>query len=226
MVMSKRATSNGKVPQPGVMLIDTQMPEWEQRLTRAEPVDAGVERTYRAIREVDLRTSALLSGSNGHNGLPDEFVRWSQGAAYRPRYETFGFERLPAKGFKVVADNGSNELVLGFIGRWWQADNNHVHWRPGDLRTFDLPGYAVGAWSLAVLGYGDLGSVLVADVRLRCTDAAARHALGAFFALTSPFITAMGHPMLRLIRRRAEQPDAAPRDVPRQVDGRAATLRE
>jgi two-component system chemotaxis response regulator CheB len=187
------------------MLIDAQMPDWEQRLTRAEPVDATVEQTYRAIREVDLRTSALLSASRGNHPVPDEFLRRTAGAPRQPRHETFGFERLPAKGFKVVADDGSTGLVLGFIGRWWQADYGRVAWNPEDLATFDRPGYGVGAWSLTVLGYGERSSVLVTEVRLRCTDAAARHALGASFALTSPLIAAMGQPMLRLIRQTAER---------------------
>jgi two-component system chemotaxis response regulator CheB len=192
----------------GVMLIDAQMPDWEQRLTRAEPVDAAVEQTYRAIREVDLRTSPLLSASRGNHPVPDEFLRWPDGAPGQPRHETFGFERLPAKGFKIVADDGSTGLVLGFIGRWWQADYGPVAWSPEDLATFDRPGYGVGAWSLTVLGYGERASVLVTEVRLRCTDAAARHALGAHFALTSPLIAAMGQPMLRLIRQTAERSTA------------------
>lgn len=159
------------------MLIDTQMPVWEQRLTRAMPVDAAVPQTYRAIRKVDLFESP-----------------WQ----YRnPR------DRWPAQGFKVVADDGATELVLGFIGRWWRAESR-LAWSPADLPAFDRPGYGVGVWSLSVLGYGEHGSVLVAEVRIRCTDAAARHALGAYFSLTSPLITAMGHPALRRIRRAAE----------------------
>ncbi len=205
------------------MLIDTQMPDWEQRLTRAEPVDAAVDRTYRAIREVDLLRSSLSTGAE--QALPAEFVRWTHGSPSRPRFETSGFEGLPAKGFQVVADNGSTELVLGFIGRWWQDNYGRANWTPADLPTFDQPGFGVGAWSLTVLGYGDRGCALVTEVRLRCTDPAARQALGNYFALTSPLITAMGRPMLRLIRQAAERSTGS-RDGPRHLDGRPARLGE
>jgi hypothetical protein len=35
------------------MLIDEQMPQWEQRFVRAEPVDATSPVTYEAIRRID-----------------------------------------------------------------------------------------------------------------------------------------------------------------------------
>ncbi|MFF0344185.1 hypothetical protein [Kribbella sp. NPDC004875] len=187
------------------MLIDTQMPEWEQRMTRAAPVDADVRRTYQAIREVDLFRSPLLSDPGPQGALPGALLRWADGSPRGARRASTGFDQLLTRGFQVVADDGATELVLGFIGRWWRDDYGQARWSPGELPTFDLPGYGVGVWSLTVLGYGEQTSVLVAEVRLRCTDAAARDALGAYFALTSPLITAMGQPMLRLIRRAAER---------------------
>ena len=196
------------------MLIDAQMPVWEQRMTRAVPVDADAQRTYRAIREVELFRSPLLSEPHRNGSLPDDLLGWAGRAPGKVVNEPPGFDHLMTRGFQVVADNEETELVIGFIGRWWLADYTRVVWSPAELRAFDLPGYGVGVWGLTVLGYGERSSVLVAEVRLRCTDAASRHALGAYFALTSPLITAMGQPMLRLIRRAAER-----RVTPVAVDG-------
>jgi hypothetical protein len=62
---------------------------------------------------------------------------------------------------------------------------------PADFREFQLPEYAVGAWNFAVLPYGDRASVVVSEVRLRCTDDAARRSFGRYFTVTGPFIKAM-----------------------------------
>ncbi len=84
-----------------------------------------------------------------------------------------------------------------------------MDWAPADFRGFDRPGYGVGAWNFTVLPYGDRTTVLVTEVRLRCTDDGARRAFGRYIAVTGPFIKAMAGPVLGLVRKEAERAAAA-----------------
>jgi hypothetical protein len=191
------------------MLIDEQMPQWEQHVVRAEPVDAAPQTTYDAIRRIDFFDSPVVGVPNRVRVIPEQAARWARGQPPVRHPEHFTFEQLLDNGFHLLADDPGREIVLGFIGRWWQRDFGRVDWAPADFRAFQLPGYAVGAWSFAVLPYGDRTSVLVTEVRLRCTDEAARRAFGRYFTVTGPFIKAMGRPVLRLVRRAAERPAKA-----------------
>jgi hypothetical protein len=47
--------------------------------------------------------------------------------------------------------------------------------------------------------------VLVTDVRVRCTDDEARRSFQRYWTAVGPFVTAMGRPVLRLIRKEAER---------------------
>jgi hypothetical protein len=187
------------------MLIDEQMPRWEQHFVRAQPVDAAPSTTYDAIRRIDFFDSLVVRVPNRVRVFPERAVQWARRQQPPQHPEQFRFEQLLDNGFHLLADNPGRELVLGFIGRWWQRDFGRVDWVPADFRAFQLPGYAVGAWSFAVRPYGDRASVLVTEVRLRCTDDAARRAFGRYFAVTGPFIRAMGRPVLRLGRKEAER---------------------
>jgi hypothetical protein len=187
------------------VLIDEQMPWWEQHFVRAQPVDAAPSATYDAIRRIDFFDSLVVGVPNRVRAFPERAVRWARRLPPPRQLDQFRFEQLLDNGFHLLADEPGRELVLGFIGRWWQRDFGRVDWAPADFREFQLPEYAVGAWNFAVLPYGDRASVVVTEVRLRCTDDAARRAFGRYFTITGPFIKAMGRPVLRLIRKEAER---------------------
>jgi hypothetical protein len=186
------------------------MPNWEKHFVRAEPVNAVPRKTYDAIRRVDFFDSPVVGLPNRVRVIPDRMVRWVRRQPPLRHPEHFRFEQLLDNGFHLLADDPGRELVLGFIGRWWQRDFGRVDWAPADFRTFQMPGYAVGAWNFAVLPYGDVASVLVTEVRLRCTDDDARRAFGRYFTVTGPFIKAMGRPVLRLVRKEAERTTETP----------------
>jgi hypothetical protein len=84
-----------------------------------------------------------------------------------------------------------------------------VDWSPVEFRGFDRPGYGVGAWGFTALPYGDRATVLVTEVRMRCTDEEARRAFRRYFTVTGPFIKAMAGPVLTLVRKEAERTMAA-----------------
>jgi hypothetical protein len=187
------------------MVIDELMPTWLRRVVAARVVDAPAAATYSSIRRVDFFRSPVIAVPNRVRVGIDRLVRGPRHES-ASRRQHFGFDQLLEEdgGFHLLAERG-DELVLGFIGRWWERGYGRVDWRPEELADFDRPGYAVGVWGFSVFGYGERGSVLVTDVRVRCTDDEARRKFERYWGLVGPFVTAMGKPVLRLVQDEAER---------------------
>lgn len=192
------------------MIIDEQMPAWQRRVLRARVVGAPRSTTYAAIRRVDFFRSPVIALPNRARSGFERRFRPSRGdEASAPK--RFGFDQLLEEdgGFHLL-DEEEGELVLGFIGRWWDRGYGRVQWQPEEFASFDRPGYAVGAWGFSVFGYGADTSVLVTDVRVRCTDAEARQKFERYWRVVGPFVTAMGRPVLRLVQGEAERRTPTP----------------
>jgi hypothetical protein len=188
------------------MLIDDELPSWERRVLVSLPVEADSVTTFAAIRRVDFFRSPVIAVPNRLRTWFDVFIRWREhGSPAQP--EHFGFDQLLEEqgGFHLLAEEAGEELVLGFIGRWWDRGYGRVEWSAEQFRDFNRPGYAVGAWGFTVLPYGSSTTVLVTDVRVRCTDEGARRSFQRYWTAVGPFVTAMGRPVLRLIRKEAER---------------------
>jgi hypothetical protein len=153
---------------------------------------------------VDFFDSPVIALPNRARVGFDRMVRASSGGA-APVPRRFGFEQLLEEdgGFRLLGEDES-ALVLGFVGRWWERGYGRVEWTPDEFAGIDRPGLAVGAWGFTVLGYGVHASVLITDVRVRCTDAEARAKFDRYWMVVGPFVTAMARPVLRLVQREAE----------------------
>lgn len=190
------------------MLIDEQLPVWERRLLMARSVEAPAATTFEAIRQVDFFDSPVIALPNRARTTFDRLIRsHDPGTDERPPPKRFGFDELLEEdgGFHLLAEEPGRELVLGFVGRWWEKGYGRVEWTAAEFRDFDLPGYAVGAWGFTVLPYGAAASVLVTDVRVRCTDEEARRMFRRYWTVVGSFVTAMGRPVLKLVRTEAEK---------------------
>jgi hypothetical protein len=188
------------------MLIDQELPSWERRVLVSLPVEADSVATFGAIRRVDFFRSPVIAVPNRLRTWFDAIIRsGGHGSAVQPQH--FGFDQLLEEqgGFHLLAEEAGEELVLGFIGRWWDRGYGRVEWSAEEFRNFSRPGYAVGAWGFTVLPYGSSTTVLVTDVRVRCTDEEARRSFQRYWTAVGPFVTAMGRPVLRLIRKEAER---------------------
>jgi hypothetical protein len=188
------------------LLVDELMPRWERRIVKAQLVHAPAERTYSAIRTVDFFRSPVIAVPNRIRVDLDRMVG-SHNRDTAPQPRTFRFAQLLDEdgGFHLLAEKQGHELVLGFIGRWWNRGYGRVDWTAGEFTEFTRPGYAKGTWAFTVLPYGVESCVLVTDVRVSCTDEEARRKFHRYWALVGHFVTAMGGPVLRLIRDEAER---------------------
>jgi hypothetical protein len=188
------------------MLIDHELPRWERRVLVSLPVEADSLSTFAAIRRVDFFRSPVIAVPNRLRTWFDAFIR-SREHGSAAQLEHFGFDQLLEEqgGFHLLAEEAGEELVLGFIGRWWQRGYGRVEWNAEEFRDFSRPGYGVGAWGFTVIPYGSGATVLVTDVRVRSTDDEARRSFQRYWMVVGPFVTAMGPPVLRLIRKEAER---------------------
>jgi len=188
------------------MLIDQEMPVYERRVLIAQTVEAGSPATFAALRSVDFFESPMIAITNRSRAGFDRILRSADHHSNSQR-SRFGFDQLleDGGGFHLVAEEPGEEVVLGFIGRWWDRGYGRVDWTSEQFREFDRPGYAVGAWGFSVFPYGSSTSVLITDVRVRCSDDDARRKFQRYWTLVGPFVTAMGRPVLRLIRKEAER---------------------
>lgn len=186
------------------MLIDRQMPTYERQILRARAISAPKDTTHAAVRRVDFFQSPVIAIPNRARVAFDRVVRASAVDTTRA-HQRFGIERLLEAdgGFHLLGED-EGEIVLGFVGRWWERGYGRVEWTPEEFAGFHRPGYAVGVWGFAVLGYGADASVLITDVRVRCTDQEARDRFERYWRVVGPFVAAMGRPVLRLVQQEAE----------------------
>jgi hypothetical protein len=193
-------------PGPGSTLIEAQLPRYEQRILRTQAVRASAPATFAAIRRVDFFRSPVVALPNRARIAIDTVRPRRGGAPIQRSRSEFRFDRLlePDGGFHLLAEKPGHAMVLGFIGRWWERGYGRVEWSPAEFGRFALPGYGVGAWGFTVLPYGAHTSVLLTEVRVHGTDDTARRMFRRYWTVVGPFVTAMGGPILRLIRDEAE----------------------
>ena len=197
--------------QRGTTRVDELMPRWDRRIIRTQHVHASTERTYAAIREVDFFDSPVIAVPNRFRVAMDRMTGPRDHDA-APQPKSFRFAQLLEEdgGFQLLAEEGGHELVLGFIGRWWDRDYGRVEWTVDEFPRFTRPGCAKGIWGFTVLPYGADTCILVTDVRMCGTDGEGRRKLERYWALVGRFVTAMGGPVLRLVRDQAERTPSAP----------------
>ncbi|MCA9664961.1 MAG: hypothetical protein KC503_05210 [Myxococcales bacterium] len=99
-------------------------------------------------------------------------------------------------GFSVLIDDPPREIVVGAIGKVWQARIPFVHVDgAGAYARFDEPDFAKVAWALRVRPRGESGSRVEVEVRIDATDDGAWRKLRRYYG-----VIAIGS---RLIRRDA-----------------------
>ncbi|EHK80378.1 hypothetical protein [Rhodococcus pyridinivorans] len=185
---------------------DRQLPVIEQRVVRARVVDAPAGDTFAAIRRIDFMRSPVIAAPN--------LARMAFDAVRAPRHRTVRARRAvrlgdligPQGGFEVVAEEPGRELVLGFVGRWWEPGYGRVDWDPGTpLSSISVPECGVGTWSFTVLPYGAQTCVLLTEIRVHGTDEKARRLFRRYWTAAGPFVRAMARPTLSMIAAEARR---------------------
>ncbi len=107
-------------------------------------------------------------------------------------------------GFVILAER-PDELVVGGVGRFWQASGSIRRVEAADFAGFEEPGYAKTAFNMHALQAPEGGTLLTTETRIQATDDHARRNFRRYWRLIHPGSAAIRHAWLRAIRRRAER---------------------
>lgn len=182
------------------MLIDRFLPEYDEIEHHETAVDAPPERTYEAVKEIDLARSPVVLALLAARGIPHLFT-----GAVKPKLR-LRLDDILASGFVVLAEEPGRELVLGIVGKFWRPSSGVRRIEPEEFTGFDEPGYSKGAWNFVVTDRPGGASTLVTETRVASTDADARRNFGWYWRLVGPFSALIRRIVLGQIKREAERP--------------------
>jgi hypothetical protein len=171
-------------------LIDQIMPAYDRREVHRHSTAAPAPALWDAVHNLngdELRLMQMLMGLRtlGRGG----------GAGDRTVLE--GFERM---GFRIVAEDPGEELVIAGIGRFWKLSGGLRRVEgPEHFTRFEEPGYAKVAFNFR-LADGKLST----ETRIAGTDAHARRRFGLYWRLIRPGSGLIRREWLRAIARRAQ----------------------
>ena len=185
-------------------LIDAALPRPHVVSCHATTVRASPERTYAAVRAVELRGAPLTRALMALRSLPALLSRSAPPSA-RPGMTLDGLLR---SGFVLLGERPGEELLLGLVGRFWTAGGGIERVSPAEFHAWDRPGYARAAWNFTVAAEADGHSRLATETRVRCTDEVSARWFRRYWRLVGPFSGLIRREMLWTLRRGVEAAEA------------------
>ena len=203
------------------MLIDLFLPAYDQFEHHEATVDAPADRTYQAVKEIDLARSPIVLALLAARGLPHLFT-----GAVKPKLR-LTLDDILASGFVVLAEEPGRgdggfadrrrrspslrgrptdtyELVLGIVGKFWHPSSGVHRIQPDEFTSFDEPGYSKAVWNFVVTERPGGGSTVSTETRVASTDAEARRNFAWYWRLIGPFSALIRRIVLGQIKRSAE----------------------
>jgi hypothetical protein len=177
------------------VLIDDFLPEFDVVERHRIRVRASAERAYEAVRALDLGRSPVVMALFAVRGL----LRRGR------RPGSFTLEDAGRLGFVVLDEEPGVEIVLGVVGRFWQARGGIRRVDPGAFEAFAEPGFAKGAMTFLVDPDGPDASMVHTETRVLCTDPESRRKFLRYWRVIGPFSGLIRRESLRLIKRHAER---------------------
>jgi len=116
-------------------------------------------------------------------------------------------ERVLEQGFIVLGERTGTELVLGAVGRFWQARAELWPTTPASFREAAPQGTAKGAWNFVVGANVDGWTDLTTETRVLCADVATRRRFRTYWTGIRLFSGLIRKEMLAAIRATAEDAD-------------------
>lgn len=189
------------------MLLDRFLPHYHVNEVHGITMRASPERVYRALSEVSLADMPLARALFGVRSLPALLMGRSFRSSVRRQPldgETF-VEQAIRGGFVRLADVPGRELVLGTIGRFWQASGGV--YRVASAQEFidaDPPGYAKAAINFFIYERNGL-TKLRTETRILIPDPRARHTFSMYWLVVQPGSALIRRIWLGAVKIRAEK---------------------
>ena len=198
-------SDDGTEPGANHMRLDDFLPVYQFHEVHAMRIDAPPERIFAAIKQVTPRELGIVPG----------VLMWIRSLPSLLKGESGDRSKLskpllqPGQGssWLVLAEEGNRELVVGFVGRFWEADGGPHVWvgTPEEFRAFDRPGYAKAALNFHIGTTDGNGCRVSTETRILATDSASQRKFGRYWQVIYPGTAMIRKGLLRAIKRRAER---------------------
>ena len=183
------------------MLIDRFLPTYDWNEVHSIGIGAAPPVVLDALRRVTADEIRLLRVMLGLRALPGRLL--GRPAPSRGRGPVL--EGILRSGFVVLDEERDRELVVGTIGRFWQARPAHADFAGGeDFLAFDAPGWAKAAMNFSVADAGAGRTRLSTETRIVVTDARARLRFAPYWLIVRPGSGLIRRMWLRAVKKRAE----------------------
>src|SRR5829696_1262939 len=185
--------------EPVPVPLDEFLPHYDANEVHSTRVAAPPDEVMAALRSLTAREVPVLVALMALRSLPAVLT----GRRRRPRRGTV-LEGFLRGGFVLLAER-PDELVVGAVGRFWQASADVRRVSAADFAGFREPGYAKAAFNMHAQPARGGGTLLTTETRIQATDDDARRSFRRYWRLIYPGSAAIRRAWLRAIRRRAER---------------------
>src|SRR4051794_2651574 len=168
-------------------LIDSFLPEWDQRERHETFVAAPPGRVDEAVRALNARDLPLA-----------RVLMTVRGIAKRAEGPPL-LDAMVREGFAILGDWPAEEVVVGLAGRPWRTQVD----RFDDFRLYDRPG-SIRAVTNFAMAPERAGTRLTTETRIQATDAEGRRWFRLYWLLVMPGSALIRRELLRAVKRRAE----------------------
>jgi hypothetical protein len=184
------------------MLIDRFLPAYDWNEVHSIEVAAPPAAVLAAVRAVTAGEMRLVGLLMSLRTLPARLL----GHGRPVRNGGPVMEQILRSTFILLAENAS-EMVVGTVGRFWQARATHAEIRDGDaFIAFDAPGWAKAAMNFTVSVAERGRTRLSTETRIALTDRRARRRFAAYWLFVRPGSGLIRLLWLRAVKKRAEAP--------------------
>lgn len=175
------------------------------QLRQLDHIDVGspLDRTWRAVRDIDLGRSPFVAVLFGMRTLPDRIF----GRAARHQHLRLDDLTAPDSGFRILAE-GPESITVGAIGKVWQPRISFTQVPADEYAAFHKPGWLKVAWELRCEARGSGVTRIVIEVRVAATDDDAWRRFVHYFRVIGPFSHFIRRHMLSLMARDLGSPMA------------------
>jgi hypothetical protein len=189
------------------MLLDRYLPTYHVTEVHGVKIRAPRDRVYRALLAVSLNDMPMARTMFALRALPAILTgrRFrSPGRGQPLPGETF-IDQAIRGGFVLLANEPGHELVLGTIGRFWQASGGVYRVSsPQEFLDSDPPGYAKSAINFLLYEREGI-TKLRTETRILITDPAARRKFARYWLVVQPGSALIRRIWLGAVKRRAER---------------------
>ena len=166
------------------VLLDEVLGEYGWSERHAIDIAAPPAAVLDAVRSLTADEMPLVRALLAVRSLPSRLLR-RHGRSAGPARPVV--EEMTRSGFFPLGEDPGRELVVGIVGRFWQACPVHAEIASADgFRAFDAPGWAKAAMNFRVGPLPDGRTRLTTETRIVATDAAARRRFGAYWLVVGP----------------------------------------